>query len=320
MTVEIEDGLVRKWKGSDGDLNQILGIGFDAEHNNMAALFAKNTNMTEINLGLQRTKKAAWLLMPDVHTRESNDREFHHARAIEMSNVHGVFKTALSYIKTRWESDPEMWATKKNQAGYAYFDSSVRHYGDALELINALITFVANNTADMVIGGMTDDFATTCDTAKTDLQQSETDYTGQVAITNAATIDKNKVGNELYTSYQVVHTVAELAFPASKAILDLFTYSTQFEIIHPPHQVEQPITLKEGVTKDIHNAVLLKNITNAGTDIVYMYDLDKPINDANKITFNPGDVKQNTYSVNLRFVHPSLVSKGLMKVWRVVHA
>jgi hypothetical protein len=315
----IEDGLVRKWRGSDGDLNQTLGIGYDAEHNNMAALFVKNKTMTEINLGLQRTKKADWLLMPDVHTRESNDREFHHARAIEMSNVHGVMKMALSYIKTKWESDPETWDTKKIQAGYAYFDSSVRQYGDALQLIITLITFVGLNEADMVIGGMPDDFATTCDSAKTDLEQSETDYTAQTATTNALTIAKNKVGNELYTSYQLTHTVAELAFPATKATLDLFTYSVQFEIIHPPHQVEQPITLKENVTKDIHNAVMLKNITNAGTDIVYMYDLDKPIIDANKITFNPGDVKQNTYSVNLRFVHPSLVSKGLMKVWRVVH-
>ncbi len=308
-----------KFKGSEQDLYKILGIGYDAEHNNRTALLAVNSKMTNAREAANRLKLTGTMLMPDEHTREAHDKQFHQARGIEMSNVHGVFKMALGYIELKWASDKDLMATKKNQAGYAHYEMSNQNYGGSLQMITDLISFIADNSAAMTDGGMPSTFPTTCTSAKGYLSDSDTAYTGQLEISRTLTNDKMTKKNELYDDYQLTHTAAESAVFTSETTINLFSYSVQFEIIHPPHQVKQVVAVKEASHKDIHNAVFLKDIKNIGTEVQYMYDLDKPINDANKITFNPGDLKQNIYSKNLRFVNLSTHSKGSMELFREVH-
>ncbi len=315
----MEEILIKKYKGTEDDFYRIYEIGLTAEHDFHGPLFAVNTMMTAAREAANRAKFTAVKLMPDEHTREANDKEFHDARGVEMANVHGVFKTGMGFMDFKWKGDKVLLGTKKNQAGYAHFDGSTHNYGDALELITSLISFIGTNGSAMVDGGMPDGFPGSCASAKTDLEHSELLYTGQLEVSRSLTNAKMVKKNELYDDYQLTHTAAESAVFVSATTLALFTYGIQYEIIHPPHQMKQEVGVKEAGHKDIHNAVKLKDIKNLGAEVVYMYDLDKPINEGNKITFNPGDVKQNTYSENLRFVNLSTHNKGNMEVWRVVH-
>jgi hypothetical protein len=252
-----------KFRASFETFLAVIRIGIANYLDNQLAFEAKNIFWTVLVGTTMDTDADAIDLMPDEFTRAAQIEELKGIRETNVVAGIVIFADLDSLIE---QSFPEtQWLTKRKEAGSKFWGTAASNAGACSSAFSAGKTFIINNHAALIAGGMITTFQATFTTLAGSYTTSNTAYKNASVEAQLQTDAKITACNDLYARYMVMAKVAKNIFRNDKSMKNGFVYGTIKKTINPQHQVLETVKIKKASSKTIHNAVIDSPITNTGT-------------------------------------------------------